>query len=46
MDLESFYMFRFDLGPLLRGQTRIAKVRSSYNSFIIVPSVLGCESNL
>ena len=25
-------MFRFDLGPLLQGQTRIAKVKSAYNS--------------
>ena len=26
-----------DLGPLLQGQTRIAKVKSAYNSLIIGP---------
>ena len=26
---------RFDLGPLLQGQTRIAKLKSAYNSLII-----------
>ena len=29
------------LGPLLQGQTRIAKVKSAYNSFIIGPRGLG-----
>ena len=28
-------VFRFDLGPLLQGQTRIAKLKSAYNSLII-----------
>ena len=28
-------MVGFDLGPLLQGQTRIAKLKSAYNSFII-----------
>ena len=37
MGFESFDMFRFDLGPLLQGQMRIAKVRSAYNSHIIGP---------
>ena len=33
--LESFGVVRFDLGSLLRGQTRIAKLKSAYNSLII-----------
>ena len=35
MNWESSGMVRFDLGPLLQGQTRIAKVKSAYNSLII-----------
>ena len=31
----------FDLGPLLRGQRRIAKLKSAYSSLIIDPSGLG-----
>ena len=31
----------FDLGPLLQGQTRIAKLKSAYNSLIIGPRDLG-----
>ena len=31
----------FDLGPLLQGQTRIAKVKSAYNFLIIGPRGLG-----
>ena len=31
----------FDLGPLLQGQTRIAKHKSAYNSLIIGPRGLG-----
>ena len=31
----------FDLGPLLQGQTRIAKLKSAYNSLIIGPRGLG-----
>ena len=30
-------MVRFDLGPLLQGHTRIAKLNSAYNSLIIGP---------
>ena len=37
-------MFRFDLGPLLQGQTSIAKLKSAYNSLIIGPRGLGCET--
>ena len=29
-------MVRFDLGPLLQGQMRIAKLKSTYNLLIIV----------
>ena len=31
MGWESFGVVRFDLGPLLQGQTRIAKLKSAYN---------------
>ena len=31
----------FDLGPLLQGQTRIAKLKSAYNSLIIGPRSFG-----
>ena len=41
MDWESSGVVGFDLGPLLQGQTRIAKVKSAYNSLIIGPSALG-----
>ena len=41
MGWESFGVVRFDLGPLLQGQTRIAKLKSSYNSLIIGPTGLG-----
>ena len=35
MGWESFGVVRFDLGPLLQGQTRILKLKSSYISLII-----------
>ena len=35
MGWESFGVVGFDLGPLLQGQTRIAKLKSAYNSHII-----------
>ena len=41
MGWESFGVVRFDLGPLLQGQTRIAKLKSAYNSLIIGPRGLG-----
>ena len=41
MGWESFCVVEFDLGPLLQGQTRIAKVKSAYNSLIIDPRGLG-----
>ena len=37
MGWESYGVVRFDLGPLLQGQTRIAKLKSAYNSLIIGP---------
>ena len=42
MDRESSEV-RFDLGPLLQGQIRIAKLKSIYNSLIIGPRGLQCE---
>ena len=41
MGWESFDVVRFDLGPLLQGHTRIAKLKSTYNSLIIGPRGLG-----
>ena len=35
MGWESFGVVEFDLGPLLQGQTSIAKLKSAYNSHII-----------
>ena len=37
---------RFDLGPLLQGQKRIAKIKSAYNSLILGPRGVVCEANL
>ena len=39
--LESSGVDGFDLGPLLQSQTRIAKLKSAYNSLIIAPRGLG-----
>ena len=41
MGWESFGVVGFGLGPLLQGQTRIAKLKSDYNSLIIGPRGLG-----
>ena len=46
MGWESFDVVRFDLVPLLQGQTRIAKLKSAFNSLIIGPCSLQCETNL
>ena len=46
MGWESFDVIRFDLGLLLKGQTRIAKLKSAYNSLIVGPRGLQCETNL
>ena len=37
---------RFDLGPLLQGQMRIAKSKGAYKLLIIGPRGLQCEINL
>ena len=41
MCCESSDVVRIDLGPLLQGQMRTAKVNSAYNSLIIGPRGLG-----
>ena len=46
MGLESSDVVRFDPGPLLQGQMRIAKFKSAYNLLIIRPRDLQCETNL
>ena len=46
MGRESLGVIGFDLGPLLQGQTSIAKLKSAYNSLIIGPRGLGWETNL
>ena len=40
MGWESSGVVGFDLGSLLQGQTRTAKLKSAYNSLIIGPRVL------
>ena len=39
--LGIFGVVGFDLRPLVQGQTRIAKLKSAYNSLIIDPRGLG-----
>ena len=46
MGWESSGVVGFDLGPLLQGQTRIAKLKIAYNSLIIGPTGLGCQTNV
>ena len=41
MGRESSGVVRFDLGPLLQGHTRIAKLKSAKNSLIIGRRGLG-----
>ena len=41
MGWESSDVVRIDLGPLVQGQTRIAKAKSAYNSLIVGPTGLG-----
>ena len=43
---ESSDVIRFDLGPLLQGQTMIAKLKIACNSLIIGPRGFQCETNL
>ena len=44
MGWESSVVVRFDLGPLIQGQTRTAKLKSPYNSLIIGPRGFGALS--
>ena len=46
MGWESSGVFRFDLGPLLQGQTNVAKHKSAYNLLIFGPRGLGWQNNL
>ena len=41
MGWESFGVVGFDLGILVQGQMRTAKLKSAYNSLIIGPRDLG-----
>ena len=43
MGWESFDVVRFDLGPLIQGHMRIAKLKSAYTLLIICPRGLQCE---
>ena len=46
MGWESIDVVRFDLEPLLQGQTRIPKLKIAYNSLIIGPRGLEWKTNL
>ena len=58
MGWQSFDVVRFDLGPLLQGQTRIAKLKSAYNLLLVLEAIMAyislvigrrgfkCEDNL
>ena len=46
MGWESVDVVRFDIEPLLQGQTRIPKLKSAYNSLIIGPRGLEWKTNL
>ena len=43
---ESSGVVGFDLGPLVQGQMRIAKLKSAYNSLIIGPRGLGWYTDM
>ena len=45
MSWKSFVVVGFDLGPLLQGLTRIAKLKSALNLLLIDPRGLQCETN-
>ena len=45
MDWKSFGVVGFGLGPCLQGQTRIAKLKSAYNSLIVGRSPMHMESH-
>ena len=44
MGWESSDVVRYNFGPLLQGQMRIATLKSAYNSLIFGPRGLGCET--
>ena len=46
MGWKSSDVVRLDLGPLLEGQMKIAKLKSAYNSLIIGSRGLQYETNL
>ena len=46
MGYESSDVVRVDLGPLLQGQTTIAKLKTADSLFIIGPRGLKYETNL
>ena len=46
MGWESSGVVGFDLGPLVQGQTRIARHKNAYNSLIIGPRALGWYTNM
>ena len=46
MGWESFGVVGFDLGPLVQGEMRIAKLKSAYNSLIIGPRGLGWYTDI
>ena len=41
MGWESSAVVGFDLGPLLQGQTSVAKLKTAYNSLIILHRGMG-----
>ena len=45
MDWESSGVVGFELGPLLQGQTSLAKVKSAHNSLFIGARGLQCQTN-
>ena len=46
MGWESSGVVAFDLGPILQGQTRIAKLKSAYNSLITGRRALGWYTDI
>ena len=46
MFCESLDVVKFDLEPLVQGQTRMAKLKSAYILLIIGPRGLECVTNL
>ena len=45
MGWESFDVVRFDIGPFLRGQTRIAKSKVLINHFFLVIEVCNVKAS-